>query len=82
MKKGKFLVFGLISVLMVVGLVLVNCDKEGDKCSGGTITKGECYYRPSISPSIGQCVDRCINKQGGGTSGGSGTGRSERNCNC
>jgi hypothetical protein len=66
MKKSKFLVLGLIALMLAGGLVLASC---GSKCTGD----GNCVYKfPTeeqlnsgsvTEPTLKQCKDLCVGKQ-------------------
>ena len=57
MKKGKFLVLGLIALMLAGGLALASC---GSKCPGifGD-GKGECSISAD-SKSVTNCTDGCV----------------------
>ena len=52
MKESKFLVVGLIGLLMMVGLVLMGCFNVGCPNDNG------CEYRPNASPPIANICNR------------------------
>jgi hypothetical protein len=65
MKKSKFLVLGLIALMLAGGLVLASC---GSKCSGD----GECIWKIPTDAEFAagateglptQCADQCVGKQ-------------------
>jgi hypothetical protein len=78
MKKGKFLVLGLIALLLAGGLALVSC---GSKCPDG----GDCKftYDPANIENITlpkECSDKCITGQA--SKGSEPTAKKTWNCDC
>jgi hypothetical protein len=70
MRKSKFLVLGLIALMLAGGLILVGCD--GLNCPGGSnpnfkpgydvgSNKGGCTFKGSTE-SIRDCQDRCLER--------------------
>jgi len=76
MKKGKFLIVGLIGLLMAGALVFVGC---GDKCS----SEGSCIVQTDSDAGVIRALD-CSNSGCSVTSLGGSEPRPNMNikCNC
>jgi hypothetical protein len=62
MKKGKFLILGLIALLLAGGLVLVSCSNCPDK-GGCSFSVPKDPLKAAAMKAPSDCGDKCLEKQ-------------------